>query len=490
MNHNVIIGEDDLEVSGYLETALTCQGYSVTIARDGDEVLSAFRTSQYPVSAILVDMIVPGRNGMDTLREIRRLDSSIPVIMMSAASAPLTVVEAMRLGATDFLSKPLDHDRLCRSLEKAIAHRGSSVPEGKAIASAPAAAVAGDVFFGLSPAMQEVHNLLDRVACSQASVLIEGETGVGKEVVAREIHARSTRSQKRFLKLNCAALPSELVESELFGYEKGAFTGAFQKKPGMFELADGGTIFLDEIGDMEFKLQAKLLQVLQDQEFQRVGGRETIRVDVRVLAATHRDLERAMLLGHFRQDLYYRLSVVNLKIPALRDRPEDILPLVERLTRKHDAGGAQVQFGSDLKQALLAYSWPGNVRELENVIRKFLILRDADLIIRDLRARSARDAGASAKNPALSEDDSASPAILDQVTRAKDHAEKTAIVAALNSTQWNRKKAAILLKIEYKALLYKMKKLNIEDKMAVLAPTEEGAGNSAGGLRLMKAGGV
>jgi two-component system response regulator AtoC len=488
MNHNVIIGEDDLEVSGYLETALTCQGYSVTVARDGDEVLSAFRTSQYPVSAILVDMIVPGRNGMDTLREIRRLDSSIPVILMSAASSPLIVVDAMRLGATDFLPKPLDHDRLCRSLETAIARRVWSAPDRTA--SVPAPVPAGDVFFGASPAMQEVHSLIEKVAYSQASVLIEGETGVGKEVVAREIHARSARSQQRFLKLNCAALPSELVESELFGYEKGAFTGAFQKKPGMFELADGGTVFLDEIGDMEFKLQAKLLQVLQDQEFQRLGGRETIRVDVRVLAATHRDLEKAMMLGHFRQDLYYRLSVINLKIPALRERPQDILPLIERLTSKHDAGRTPLPLGSDFKQALLSYSWPGNVRELENVIRKFLILKDSELVIRDLRARSARDVGTSVKHLALSGDDSAPAAILDQVTKAKDHAEKTAIIAALNSTQWNRKKAAILLKIEYKALLYKMKKLNIEDKMAVLTALEEqSSGCSETGLRIMKAGG-
>ncbi len=486
--YNVILGEDDLEVSGYLETALTCHGYSVTVAREGDEVLAAFRSSPYPTSAILLDMVMPGRNGMETLREIRRLDASVPVIMMSAASSPLTVVEAMRLGATDFLPKPLDHDRLCRSLDGAIARQPAGVPDRK-----PAAPVASlrneETFLGVSAAMREMQSLLDRVAYSHASVLIEGETGVGKEVVAREIHARSTRSQKRFLKLNCAALPSELVESELFGYEKGAFTGAFQKKPGMFELADGGTIFLDEIGDMEFKLQAKLLQVLQDQEFQRLGGRETIRVDVRVLAATHRDLERAMQLGQFRQDLYYRLSVVNLKIPALRERREDIFPLVERLMRRHEASGVSAALTPEIRRAFMAHSWPGNVRELENVIRKFLILRDPELIIRDLERRNARQTHDSASEPGLSGSEAAPTAILDQVTRAKDHAEKTAILAALSSTQWNRKKAALLLKIEYKALLYKMKKLHIEDKMAVLTEEPVAAG-SGSALRIMKAGGI
>jgi two-component system response regulator AtoC len=483
--NNVILGEDDLEVSGYLETALTCQGYSVTVAREGDEVLSAFRTSQYPTAAILLDMVMPGRNGMDTLREIRRLDPAVPVIMISAASSPLVVVEAMRLGATDFLSKPLDHDRLCRSLDGAITGRQAGVPDRKP--SAPAALPGRDAFLGISPSMLEIQALLDRVAYSHASVLIEGETGVGKEVIAREIHARSARAQKRFVKLNCAAVPSELVESELFGYEKGAFTGAFQRKPGIFELTDGGTILLDEIGDMEFKLQSKLLQVLQDHEFQRLGGRETIRVDVRVLAATHRDLERAMEVGQFRQDLYYRLSVVNFKIPSLRERREDILPLVERLMRRHEASGTPVPLPSELKQAFMSYSWPGNVRELENVIRKFLILKDTDLIIRDLDRRSSREMGGSNNHAILSGGDAAPTAILDQVTRAKDHAEKTAIVAALNSTQWNRKKAAILLKIEYKALLYKMKKLNIEDKMAVLTSASEE--EESGPLKLMTAGG-
>src|SRR5438270_3877685 len=218
--------------------------------------------------------------------------------------------------------------------------------------------------------MKGIHALVSQIGQSEALVLIQGETGSGKEVIARELHAQSQRANKPFLKLNCAALPSELVESELFGYERGAFTGAFQKKAGMFELANGGTILLDEIGDMDVRLQAKLLQVLQDHEFQRIGGKETIKVDVRIMAATHRDLERAIIDRTFREDLYYRLNVINIQLPPLRDRREDIVPMAEYLLKKHSVPGKPVSLTAELKQAMMSYRWTGNVRELENTIRK------------------------------------------------------------------------------------------------------------------------
>jgi two-component system response regulator AtoC len=270
-------------------------------------------------------------------------------------------------------------------------------------------------------------------------------------------------------------LPSELVESELFGYERGAFTGAFQKKPGMFELADGGTILLDEIGDMDFKLQAKLLQVLQDQEFQRLGGKETIHVDVRVIAATHCDLERAIMDGRFREDLFYRLNVVTIRIPPLRERQDEIVAMAEFLVKKHaQPGTAPPPITPALHQALVAHSWPGNIRELENVMRKYLVVRDTETIIEDLRSRALRRtasagqqiqvktaaAGASA---GTYYEEEAAPPILARVNRAKEQAETDAILAALSSTRWNRKQAAELLNIDYKALLYKMKKLSIEN---------------------------
>ena len=310
--------------------------------------------------------------------------------------------------------------------------------------------------------------MVGQIGWSEVPVLIQGETGSGKEVLARELHAQSPRANKPFLKLNCAALPSELVESELFGYERGAFTGAFQKKAGKFEIADGGTILLDEIGDMDVRLQAKLLQVLQDHEFQRIGGKETIKVDVRIMAATHRDLEKAIVEGTFREDLYYRLNVINLRVPPLRDRQEDILPLAEFLIKKHAAGGLPAPaIPLDLKHAMMTYHWPGNVRELENYVRKFMILGDAAALASELHAKATRKPMrpmpvAEVRSQAV-ERAGGSP-ILEQVTQARKQAETDAILAALNSTRWNRKQAAALLKIDYKALLYKMKKLGVEDR--------------------------
>jgi len=321
--------------------------------------------------------------------------------------------------------------------------------------------------------MKDIQALIPQIGWSEAPVLIQGETGVGKEVIARELHAHSPRARKPLLKLNCAALPSELVESELFGYERGAFTGAFQKKLGMFELADGGTILLDEIGDMDYSLQAKLLQVLQDQEFQRVGGKETVRVDVRVIAATHRDLNKAIVEGNFRKDLYYRLNVINMQIPPLRERKEDVIPLAELLMRKRASAGAQIPaITQSLHQAMLLYDWPGNIRELENIMRKLMVLREPEIIAAEIRSNMDRPQSQPGPLKISGGSDAAAndATILEQVTKAKRQAETTAILAALNSTSWNRKQAAALLRVDYKVLLYKMKKLGIEDDAVPFKP--------------------
>ena len=335
--HTICIAEDEPEVRSYLETALQCQGYSVEAVQDGEELLACLAGSKR-VSAVLLDLMMPRKDGMETLREIRLMHKDLPVVMISGASSPLNIVDAMRKGATDFLGKPVSHEDLRTSLERALAERPQARPlASERLTSAPPK----EAFVSANPQMREIEAMIDPVGWSGAPVLIQGETGVGKEVLARALHARSTRAGKPLLKLNCAALPSELVESELFGYERGAFTGAFQKKPGMFELADGGALLLDEIGDMDFKLQAKLLQVLQDQAFQRLGGKETVQVDVRIMSATHENLEKAMHAGKFREDLYYRLNVINLHLPALRERKEDILSLAAELLRRHAAPGAQ-----------------------------------------------------------------------------------------------------------------------------------------------------
>jgi two-component system, NtrC family, response regulator AtoC len=485
-----LIGEDEPEVRGYLEMALKCMGYAVESAQDGDEVLACLQTSRAEICLVLLDVMMPNRDGLDALKEIRRIDPTLPVIVMSGASSTMNVVTAMKCGATDFLCKPLVHEELQKAISRSV-----DLKPAESIRPLRTTTPATQAFVGSTPAMKEIQGLLGPIGWSDAPVLIQGETGSGKEVIARELHAQSPRAKKAFLKVNCAALPSELVESELFGYERGAFTGAFQKKAGMFEIADGGTILLDEIGDMDVRLQAKLLQVLQDQEFQRIGGKETIKVDVRVLAATHKDLERAIIDRQFREDLYYRLNVINVQVPPLRERREDIIPIAEFLLRRHTGPSAQSPVITiALKQAMTAYNWPGNVREMENFVRKFLVLRDADALARELQAKAMRNSAAAvaAPMPTPTPDSNAnivlpppqptevaSP-ILEQVTKAKQQAETEAILAALNSTRWNRKQAAALLKIDYKALLYKMKKLGVDDKPVPMPSAAELPGTVPG----------
>ncbi len=481
--HTVLIVEDQLQIRNYLEMSLRHIGYGVESAQDGEAGLNLLRAAKTEISAILLDLMLPDSEGMETLEAIRSTVPGVPIIIVSGASSTMNVVAAMKCGATDFLSKPVSRDDLRLSLAKALESQVAlwARPEGPAPDSALVISPHHDAqtFVGQHPRMKEIESLVHQVGWSEVPVLIQGETGTGKEVLARQLHAHSPRASQPFLKLNCAALPSELVESELFGYERGAFTGAFQKKAGMFEMADGGTILLDEIGDMDVRLQAKLLQVLQDREFHRLGGKVLVKVNVRLLAATHRDLERAIAHGDFREDLYYRLNVMNFHLPPLRERKEDILPLAEHLLRKHTPAGVAPLFPSgtplplDLQHALMAYQWPGNVRELENVMRRYVVLRDPELIARELHRKTSRGAlrsslTAAGGGPALVAPDDpvlseANAPILEQVTKAKQQAETEAILAALRSTHWNRKQAAGLLKIEYKALLYKMKKLNVDE---------------------------
>ncbi|MEP6539241.1 MAG: sigma-54 dependent transcriptional regulator [Bryobacteraceae bacterium] len=493
----ILVAEDDSEVRSYLEMALSCDGYSVEVAQDGEEALACFQENQGRISAVLLDVMMPRKDGLDTLRELRQIDRDLPVIMISGASSPLNIVEAMKIGATDFLGKPVNNEDLRKAVRRALEKKEAPAPARRDISP-----VGGNsqAWFGTNPYMMEIHSVLPQIGWSDAPVLIQGETGVGKEVLAREVRRHSPRANKPFLKLNCAALPSELVESELFGYERGAFTGAFQKKPGMFEMANEGTIMLDEIGDMDYKLQAKLLQVLQDHEFQRLGGKETVHVDVRVIAATHCDLEKAIDEERFRADLYYRLNVINLCIPPLRDRTEDIIAITEFLIKKHTPSGTAIPtLPKALKEALMSYNWPGNIRELENLVRKLIILRNPEMLVRDLQSKQQRRApapstvqAAPAKQspeytaaPVAEMETANSISILERVTKAKEQAETEAILEVLNATRWNRKEAAARLNIDYKALLYKMKKLSIEDKIASV-PTGPFSPASAGVLSYPK----
>jgi len=323
--------------------------------------------------------------------------------------------------------------------------------------------------------MQHLMSVVQRVGASDAPVVIQGETGVGKEVLARQLHANSSRAGKSFLKMNCAALPPELIESELFGHERGAFTGAVQQKKGKFEQAEAGVLLLDEIGDMDLRLQSKLLQVLQDQQFYRLGGSALIRVNVRVIAATHNDLETAIARGSFRADLYYRLNVINLRVPPLRERPEDILPIFSLLIERHKRPGMPVpMISNELKSALLAHNWPGNVRELENVARKLLILGKPDLLEAELSAHKKRarpPAEPRSKEIASTTGEGLRPATSTPSNTAGDP-EADAIRAALEAARWNRKTAASILGTGYKALLYKMKRLGIVDIDGPITPID------------------
>ncbi len=460
----ILIGEDESEVRGFLEMSLRCQGYQIHFAENGDEVLAQLREHR-TISAVLLDIMMPSKDGIETLREIRRLDGDLPVVMLSGLATPVKIVEAMKFGATDFLAKPVTHEHLRHTLRKALDGNCAAPPPPQAPAAQPLARM----FYGAHGDMREIRKVMRKVADSDCPVIIQGETGSGKEMLAREVHDQSPRAGKPFLKLNCAAVPSELMESELFGYERGAFTGAYQRKAGIFELADGGTLLLDEIGDMDLRLQAKLLQVLQDHEFRRLGGRESVHVEVRILAATHRDLEQAMLNNTFREDLFYRLNVFTFHVPPLRQRLEDIPGIAAFLLQKYArTSHAERLLTPWLLAAFQEYDWPGNIRELENVIRRLIMLGDPDLVVAELaRNRLRRNRPETPEMPernasALSPE----PLILEHVRQHNDQNETAAILAALESTRWNRKQAAALLKIDYKALLYRMKKLNIGSEKA------------------------
>jgi two-component system response regulator AtoC len=472
----ILIADDEPEIREYLQLALRCGGYSVEVAVDGREVLHRLHCDQHGFSLVLLDVLMPGQNGLETLRDVRKLHPQLPVIMFSSDASSVTVVEAMRNGATNFISKPISHEDLVQAVDRALPAPPLSP---RPFATAPAHRKPGSMSFR---PIEDVESIIAKIGTSSVPVLIQGETGVGKEVVARRLHQQSSRSTKPFLKLNCAALPSELVESELFGHERGAFTGAVDRKPGLFELAAGGTIFLDEIGDMYFKLQAKLLQVLQDHEFQRVGGRQLIHVDVRVIAATHCDLEVAISEKRFRADLFYRLNVVSVVVPPLRERKDEIIPMAEFLIAKHAEQNDDVRLPVEVRRALVNYSWPGNVRELDNVVRRWLVLQEAQHIIAYLQ----RDSNPEMTNRSQTERNRVGPSPagtrssgsgLPEVSEASRTAEREAILGALNAARWNRKKAAVSLGVDYKALLYKMKKLGI-DTDAREVPGEQGSSTS------------
>jgi two-component system, NtrC family, response regulator AtoC len=465
---NLLVVDDDPGIQQYLQNLLSLTGYKVEIAKSGREALGRIDSGFRP-DAVILDIMMPEMDGIETLGYLQEKDPELPVIMLSGVGQTSIVVKAMKAGAYDYIDKSFEADELEIAVEKAVERR-RLVDEIKALKHQLREQEESDPIVGVSPAVQSMKDLLDNVADTDVTVLVEGASGVGKELVARRLHRKSTRRSERWVKVNCAALPPDLLESELFGYEKGAFTGALKRKEGKFEYAHRGTIFLDEIGEMSLPLQAKILQVLQDREFTRLGGNETVRVDVRVVCATNRDLKKAVQEKQFREDLYYRLNVVNVQVAPLKDRKEDIPLLTRYFLHKYadKYGRTRTDISEPLMAHFICYEWPGNIRELENLVKRLMILDDERFIFSEFKSKNvvppaeALNAAAALK-PLDQVELNGQPISLKEVSRdAALEAERRMIAAVLQQTSWNRRKAAKILEVSYKTLLYKIRECGLE----------------------------
>lgn len=463
----VLVIDDDPGVRDYLETLALRLGYGVTAVGDGEEALATLDESKPDI--ITLDAVLPGMDGLETLRRLKQRIPDVPVVMLSGHGQARTIVEAMKLGASDFLRKPFEVEELELAFQKALEkHALKEEVEQLRGRVRNESDVLG--LFGDNPKMLEVRNMIEQVADTDITVLIRGESGTGKELVARGLYSLSGRRSYPFVKVNCAALPSELLESELFGFEKGAFTGALRRKLGKFEYANHGTIFLDEISEMHPGLQAKLLQVLQDGEFSRLGGENDVRVDTRIIAATNRNLESAVKDGSFREDLYYRLNVVTVNLPPLRDRIDALPLLVDHFLTKYNEqyNKSLAELTDSTMKVMIEYHWPGNVRELENMVKRMVVLGNEQTVLQEiaLRGKPADPPEGESEGfdlDALGVDFSAGVDLKAISKRASQIAEKRVIDKVLQQTRWNRKEAAERLQISYKALLYKMKENGLSE---------------------------
>ncbi|HRH00589.1 MAG TPA: sigma-54 dependent transcriptional regulator [Polyangiaceae bacterium] len=460
-SRSVLVVDDDVAVAEVLGAQLRQAGFSSRVVHSGAAALEALEAR--PFSVVLSDLRMPGMDGHALMREIGARWPELPVVILTAHGTVSSAVEAMKAGAADYLQKPFERAELVFVLGKVLEGVRHTAER------APSAASATRDLVGESAPMRGVRELVERAARSTATVLIHGETGTGKELIARAIHDGSARAKKAFIKLHCAALPDALLESELFGYEKGAFTGATQRKPGRVELAHEGTLFLDEIGDITPATQVKLLRVLQEREFERLGGTQTVRVDVRFVAATHRDLPAMVAAGQFREDLYYRLNVVPLTVPPLRERPGDIAALALRFVAEHASqSGRPLVLGEPALARLSGLPWPGNVRQLQNFVERLVVLSDGPtLTVADVEREIARAAPAStppASTPSASTSAPAAPPPSGPPSAtsggtlhsAQRDAGRDAVREALERAKGNRTLAARLLGISRRALYYKL----------------------------------
>ena len=474
----VLVVDDDAGMAKFLASHLTRRNFDVSIAATGEEAIRLFRV--YDPALVLLDIAMSGLSGLETLERLKQIKPEVAVILLSALNDPEIIFKASRLGADDYMAKPLEPKELDVRINRLLDKQrvGQEVTQ---LREHVRKQTDFSMLFGTSPKMEEVKMTIEQVADTNATVLIRGESGSGKEVVARMVYANSSRRDKPFIKVNCAAIPSELLESELFGYEPGAFTGASRQKLGKFEQANYGSIFLDEISEMHPALQAKLLHVLQDGEFARLGGKRDISVDVRVLSATNKPLERAVEEGMFREDLFYRLNVVTIHIPPLRERREEIPIFLDFFLRKYSEyyGKQPAPFSDYAVGRMMEYAWPGNIRELENMVKRYTIVGNESQIIRELSTHKPIVSSLSSNKvqeitptanpgPAFvsnSNTEIEMPSLLEIGKRAAMQAEREAIERVLAQTRWNRRQAAKILKISYKALLNKLKAMEEHNKI-------------------------
>ena len=460
---HLLIVDDETNIRRVLAAMLKREGFEVTTAADGEQALAVLHRS--PIDTVITDLVMPNLGGMELLKRVGAEFPDVPVIMITAHGTVDTAVEAMKAGAFDYITKPFEQEELKKVIAKAVRARDL---ESRNV-HPPAGEGERPPLVGQSAAMRAVYDVIARVADSPSTVLITGESGTGKELVAQALHRGSSRRDHPLIKVNCAAIPKDLVESELFGYEKGAFTGAVGAKPGRFELADGGTLFLDEIGEVPVEMQVKLLRALQESEFERVGGIKTLHVDVRLIAATNRDLKALIADGRFREDPFYRLNVVPIVLPPLRDRKEDIPPLAQHFVEKYDRrlGKRVERVDDDAMEVLLGYSWPGNIRELENLMERSVLFADGPVITGAQLPESLREKTPGAPVPiaamgpigAIAAPSGAS--MKEIVRQAQAELERELITRALEETGGNVTRAAKRLQISRKSLQVKMKDLQL-----------------------------